>query len=334
MATQSLKSLVCPVVVGRARELEALQRHLEGAGQGVLLLSGEAGVGKSRLAAEARQRAADLGVRVVQGSCFETDRSLPFGPLLDLLRFLVEDDPEDLARALDPSAEPLTGLLPELAPLLPSTIPRLAFEPEQQKRRLFHVLAGVFRRLAGPAPLLVILEDLHWSDDTSLEFLLYLTQRRGEQPLTLLLTYRTDEGHPSLGRFLAGLDRQRLASELPLDSLPAADVAEMIRAIFRADRPVHAEFLRAIYTLTEGNPFFVEEALQSVVGERDASDAAAVWAHRPTGELRIPRSVQDAVRRRSERLGPRAREVLTLAAVAGRRFDFALLQDLAGLDEH
>ena len=133
--------------------------------------------------------------------------------------------------------------------------------------------------------------------------------------------------------FLAGLDRERLATQLTLARLPFADVESMMRAIFSDWQAVPADLLRVLYALTEGNPFFIEETLQALLTAGELSYAGGAWEHKPPGTWRVPRSVQDAVQRRAERLSPAAGRVLTLAAVAGQRFDFALLQALAGLDE-
>jgi predicted ATPase len=106
---------------------------------------------------------------------------------------------------------------------------------------------------------------VHWCDDLSLELLLHLARAIASQSVLLLLTYRSDETSPPLNRLLVHLDHERLAYELPLQSLPPAAVDSMIRSIFDQTHPISREFLDAIYSLTEGNPFFVEEVLKSLV---------------------------------------------------------------------
>jgi predicted ATPase len=125
----------------------------------------------------------------------------------------------------------------------------LQSEPQQEKRGLFRTLEECFLALAARGPLLLIVEDLHWSDDISLEFLLYLARRIAAQPLLLLLTYRSDEVRPGLSHFLAELDRERLATENALPRLSMDEVHMMLRAMLAPERPVRAEFLQAIYTL-------------------------------------------------------------------------------------
>jgi DNA-binding CsgD family transcriptional regulator len=337
LAALAESSIVCPVLIGRVAQLDALERRIalarESHGQ-TLLIAGEAGIGKSRLLAEVQARAVQQGFALFQGRCFAPDRALPYAPLIDLLRTFLAANPVDaIADAMGPGVAELVKLLPELADILvdAASMPMLA--PEQEKRRCFQALTQFFTRLAARQPLLVSIEDLHWSDDTSLEWLLIMARRVAAAPILLLLTYRGDEVQPGLAHMLAGLDRERLADEVGLTALSAAEVDAMLRAIFLQRRPIRSDFLAALYTLTEGNPFFIEEILKSLIAAGDIFYARGQWDRKPLGELHIPRTVQIAVRQRAERLRPDARRVLTLAAVVGRRFDFDLLQRLTGHDE-
>jgi predicted ATPase len=212
-------------------------------------------------------------------------------------------------------------------PLLPS------LDPEQEKRRRFETLAHFLISDARAHPMLLVVEDLHWSDDTSMEFLHYLARRCSTHRLLLLLTYRSDEVSPSLRHFLAQLDREHLSQEILLARLTREEVEAMLRAIFALPRSARVELSDPMYTLTEGNPFFVEEILKSLIVAGDIFYANGCWDRKPPGELHIPRSIQDAVQQRPDQLSESARRVLTLAAVAGRRFDFSLLQQLTHHDE-
>src|SRR2546421_7935682 len=336
--------ILCPVLIGRGAELTALRllvdRARSGKGQ-LVLLSGEAGIGKSRLVAEAKTYATAQGFLLLQGQCFPTDRSCPYAPLLDLLRsHLAISFPEQVATEMGSLASALSPLLLDLLPL-PSELPPLPpLGPEQEKRRFFAALAQFFLRQAIKQPVLLIVEDLHWSDETSLDFLHYLARHCAASPLLVLLTYRSDEVHPSLSHFLAHLDRERLAQELALPPLTRSEVSAMLHAIFALRRSVftvppllQGDLLDAMYALTEGNPFFIEELLKSLMEAGDIFYEQGDWKRKELGELHIPRSVQDAVALRTGRLSEGARQVLHLAAVAGRHFDFALLQALTQQDE-
>jgi DNA-binding CsgD family transcriptional regulator len=179
----------------------------------------------------------------------------------------------------------------------------------------------------------MVVEDLHWSDDASLEVLLALLRRSMHQPMLLLLTYRNDEASAGLTRLLAELDRERAITELVLRPLTRDEIDGMLRAIFNLAQPVRTEFLDAITALTEGNPFFIEEILKSLIAAGDIVYADGIWNRKPLAALHIPRSVQVAVQRRLDQLSPAARELIALAAVVGRRFEFALLQQITHQSE-
>ncbi len=328
------KAVISPILIGRAEQLAALGQRLQlaRARQGqVVLISGEAGVGKTRLVAEIKAQSNSLGFAGLQGNCFEPDQNLPYGPLVDLLRaFLAQQPDESIAQMLGPQASELAVILPELASLpTSSALP----PPISDRYRLFHAVEQVFFRLAARAPLLVVVEDVHWSDDASLDLLLHLAQRLLAQPLVLLLTYRSEDAGAPLARFLLALNRARLAHELALAPLTPAEMDAMQRAIFELQRPVSAEFLQAIFQLTDGNPYFIEEVLKSLVTAGDIFLRSGVWDRKPLQQLRIPRSIQVAVQQRVARLEDGCRHVMLLAAVVGRRFDFGLLQALTGMDE-
>ncbi len=336
MPVQLAQSILSPAMVGRESLLAALVRLLEqaNAGQGhCTLLVGEAGLGKSRLVAEAKRWAAQHGLLVLEGHCLEPDAALPYTPFIDLLHDFRSTHP---AGTEEPQLESLLSGVGSWLPVeaLPPEVRRASpDEPAENKRRLFQALEFWLTQAGGPQPRLVVIEDVHWADEASLEFLHYLAHRLATRPLALLLTYRGEDAAPKLSRFLARLERQRLANELALAPLSRAETAEMLRLIFELRRPVRTEFLNLICGLTEGNPFFVEEVLKSLVSAGDIFFAGGEWDRKPIEALRLPRSLQLAVRERTERLSPSARQILEMAAAVGRRFDFTLLREVTGMDE-
>jgi DNA-binding CsgD family transcriptional regulator/tetratricopeptide (TPR) repeat protein len=330
----------CPTLIGRAEPLATLRLFVEQAKQGeghVALIGGEAGIGKSRLVTEIKTYATEQGLLLLQGNCFPTDLTYPYAPVLDLLRSLVASNPK-LAVAVKALAHDIFPLLPELVPDQASA--RSDLEPEQEKRRLFALLATFFLQLSAQSPHLFVIEDMHWCDDTSLDFLHYLARRSVSQPLLLLATYRSDEMQQPLRSWLAQLNRERRAQQIQLVPLARNEIEAMLVAIFEQKhtaiemrRFLHGELLDLLCTLTEGNPFFVEETIGSLVDADEIFYVQGYWNRRAGGEISIPSSVQDIVQRRTELLNEEARRILTLAAVAGRRFDFALLQQLTQYNE-
>src|SRR2546429_6909244 len=328
---------MCPVFIGRVSERDALFRLIDRirSGQGgVALVCGEAGIGKSRLVAEAKAYAEAQDFFLLQGNCFQMDSSYPYAPLLDLLRASAVPT----ADAPDPIVLEFARLLPELAPDLSGPLPAPQPDPEQEKRRLFAALTRFFKERASQRRVLLVIEDLHWCDDLSLEFLQSLARFCAAQPLLLLMTYRSDEVQPSLQRGLAQLDRARLSQELHLVPLSRSDVDAMLGAMFALPETERANLLDLIYPLTEGNPFFVEEVLTSLVSRGELLSDNGVWQHKPhldhrSKQVPVPRSVRDALSQRIQHLSAEAMQVVTFAAVAGRRFDFAGLPQVMHCDE-
>src|SRR2546421_4290704 len=293
------RAIVCPIIVGRTAELTSLRllidRTRSGQGQ-VVLVSGEAGIGKSRLVAEAKAYAAAQNFLLLQGNCFQMDSSYPFAPLLDVLR--TSSQPTPLANDPDPIVLEFAQLLPELALSLTGPLPVPLPDPEQEKRRLFAALTRFFKEQARQHPVLLVIEDLHWCDDISLDFLQSLARFCAAQPLLLLMTYRSDEVQPSLQRCLAQLDRARLSQELRLVPLSHSDVDAMLSAMFALPETERANLLDLIYPLTEGNPFFVEEVLTALVSRGELLSRDGAWLRRPhpdnhSEHLPVPRSLQD-----------------------------------------
>jgi DNA-binding CsgD family transcriptional regulator len=320
--------MVCPITVGREREIERLGRLIEqlNAGQGTtVLVTGEAGIGKSRLVAEARARAVSRGVSVLQGAAFELDRSAPYAAITDLLRtFVGGKSPHEVLDAFPagPSVSAVARLLPAVAAWLPSDQSPLSSGANEPPKLLQGLLLA-FDQLLDNRPHLAIVEDVHWADEASLELLLHLARSAPARPLVLILTMRGDDASPTAIEFRETLERQRLIAELALTPLGRSEVEAMVNCIL-GDTP-RSRNMETILRLTEGNPFFVEELVRTAV----ASGRGPL----NEGAVGVPRTVQDAVQRRVHRLGGPARQALQVAAVAGRRFDFALLRCVLGIEE-
>ncbi|CAN5686953.1 hypothetical protein BH23CHL2_BH23CHL2_27530 [soil metagenome] len=337
MATLFDRSIRCPIVIGRDPQLAVLTRAFEqvAAQRGqTLLVAGEAGIGKSRLVAEAKAIAGRQDWLIIEGHSFEPERIVPYAPLVDLLRNLLPNlSPSEITELLGAEARDLVKILPELARSLSDLNPASGLDPAQERQLAIQSFVTSMLRLSNRRPVLAIIEDLHWSDDTSLDALLHLARRLANNPILLVMTYRDDEVDSELRHVLATIDRERLALELPLRRLDAAEVGAMIGAIVSGRQPVHPSFRDALHALTDGNPFFIEEVLNSLRRDDDGLSSRSWRDHTTLDALHIPRSVHDAVQRRVEGLSPNARNLLHLASVSGRRCDFSLLQTLTGHDE-
>jgi DNA-binding CsgD family transcriptional regulator/Tfp pilus assembly protein PilF len=339
MEARFLPPLTCPVVIGRVQELTTLRllvdRVHDGAAQ-VALLSGEAGIGKSRLVTEVKTSAEAFGFLLLEGQCFQTDSASPYAPLLDLFRaYFARQVPTSLLDPMHSFASTLLRVLPELALLFPdlATLPTpSSVDPEEEKRRLFAALTHFVTEQAAQHPVLLVVEDIHWCDDLSLDLLLHLARRCRQVPLLLLVTYRSDELQPRLRQWLALLDRERLAQEFALKRLSRTEVADMLRAMLETKRGVDTDLLDTLYTRSEGNPFFVEELLKSLITTGELVLTNGTWK-RTTQRAPVPRSVHEAVQQRAVYLSTDAKRLLTLAAVAGRRFNVTLLQEMMHCDE-
>src|SRR5579859_514808 len=304
--------VLCQALIGRVSERAVLYQLLERArsGQGqVVLVCGEAGIGESRLLAEAKAQAVG-DFLILQGNCFQVDSSYPYAPLLDLLRAFAAQSP--IAAAEESIVREFARLLPELAQSLPCPLPAPLPDPEQEKRRLFAALTHFFKDLTHQQPVLLIIEDLHWCDDISLALLLSLARLCPARPLLLLMTYRSDEVQTELQRFLAQLDRERLTRELRLHLLSQSDVDAMLSEMLPLNEVERANLLEHIYPLTEGNPFFVEEVLTSLVSWGELLLNEGIWQRKLHPDQRseripVPRSIQEAAQRRTAYLSADAK---------------------------
>jgi predicted ATPase/class 3 adenylate cyclase len=323
--------------VGRESERAELRRHLDQAASGrgtVVMIGGEPGVGKTRLAEELAAEARQRGLLVLTGHCYEMEGALPYIAFVEMLEATARVVPASALReALGDSAPEVAKLMPELRRLFPDIAAPLELPPEQERRYLFNSMCEFLVRAGRVQPLLLVLDDLHWADDSTMLLLQHIAQRLSEMPVLILGTYRDvelDVGRP-LARALEGLLRQRLAHRIALRRLPEAGVAAMLEALSGQEPP--APLVQAVYGETEGNPFFVEEVFQHLAEEGKLFDAQGRWhPGLRVSELNVPEGVRLVIGRRLERVCEDCRRVLTVAAVIGRGFSFELLEALGDVD--
>ena len=304
-----------PTFVGRVEEVQVLEAARRWAADGepaVVLVGGEAGVGKTRLVAELTARCAADGTRVLSGGCVPVGGgALPYAPMVEALRDLLTDVGVNEVRELvGPS-------WPELARLLPALGEPASGPPgESAQARLFELLLGLLGRLGEQAPLVLVVEDLHWADRSTRDLLAFLVRNLRRERVLLVVTYRNDEpGQQRIGPYLAELGRGGPVQRLELQRLDRAETTAQLTGILGA-APA-SDLVDAVFARSEGNPFFTEELLESV----------------RAGSGTLPATLRDLLQGRVEAPSERARQVLQVVAVAGRQAPHPLLAAVAGLDE-
>ena len=319
--------------VGRDTEQRELLRLLDDVQRnrgGVVLIGGEPGVGKTRLAEELLDEARGRRMLTVVGHCYEQDGAQPFIPFVESLESIARMLPDAaLWETLADAAPEIAKLVPELKRRFPDMPPPIDLSPEQQRRHLFNNIQEFAQRLSRRAGIVWLLDDLHWADESSLLLLQHLISGLRELPILIVGTYRDVElevGRP-FERVLATLVRQRQAQRLALRRLPRDAVAKLLEAL--AGQPPPVSLVDVIYDETEGNPFFAEEVFAHLSEEGRLFDSSGAWkAELELSELDVPEGVRLVIGRRLERLSKETQTLLTSAAVIGRRFDLAVLQRL------
>jgi predicted ATPase len=319
-------------IVGRQREIDALQGWFQRSAAGdrqLIFVSGEGGVGKTTVIDLWLARlAAEKEVRVAWGQCVEHyGKGEPYLPLLGALGQL----------SRQPEGQALPAVLRRQAPLWLAQLPGLVGEPEQERlqrqlqgatpARMLRELAEALDVLAAEMPLVLVLEDLHWGDTSTVEALAYLAQRRASPRLLVLGTYRPVEtmlrGHP-LRRTVQELCGRGQAAELRLEFLPAEDVAAYVAG--RLGGPVADPLAAYVHERTEGNALFMVNILDHLVQQRLVVRCEGEWALRAGADAKLaslPEGLQQFLVRRIEDLPPEARRVLEAASVAGEQFTVA-----------
>ncbi len=319
-------------MVGRERELALLLSGLDDATSRrgrLFLICGEPGVGKTRLADEIAAAAQAKGMAVMIGHCSEHDEAVAYLPFVEILENFVDrsSSPESLRSALGTQGSELTLLLPKLRTLLPELPLPLDLPPAQARRHLFNCFFDFVARVASERPTIMILEDLHWADDSTLSLLDHLVQRLSDLPLMVIGTYRDAElkATRGLGNILEAFLRGRLATRATISCLPRDEVGAMLESLSGKSPP--ASIVSEIYAETEGNPFFVEELFRHLVEENRLYDSAGRFrSELKIGESEAPSSVRLIVTRRVARLKDATQMMLATAAIIGRSFNFELLQ--------
>ena len=315
--------------VGRERELRELRAGLAEAlaGRGRLfLVSGEPGIGKTRLIEElAEEAGASGGVRVLWGRCWEGEGAPPFWPWVQALRsYVAECEPSALAEELGDAAESVAQLVPEIRRALPDVGPAAPTgDPDQARARLFDATVSFLRNASRRRPLLLVFDDIHWADQPSLLLVRFLARNLRDARVLVVGAYRDVELRTATGveEMLADLSREM--RHLELRGLSLGEVRQLVESAEGGG--VSEAVASKLHAATDGNPLFVGEVIRSLSDE-DPKE----WRRLLSGRAPVPAAVRTAIRRHLTSFQPGCRQVLGVAAVIGREFDLDLLARAVG----
>jgi predicted ATPase len=309
----------------RARILESFERAAAGQGR-IALLYGEPGVGKTCLARDLANQVQATGAMVLVGRCFEQQMQVPFFPFTEAFAASIGSPTQIQDQA------PMERW-PELARILGTAGSN---QPDQDnassQMQIFRAATAFLSGTALSRPLLLVVDDMQWADATSLSLLLYLGRHLADARILVMGTYREEElaTRPALAETVRDLVRERIAEEIPVKALRKDQTAALARSRLGTG-DVADGLITLLHSHAEGNPFFTEELLKSLVETETISEVNGVWTARPGVEVMIPRSVRSVIKARLDRLTNGARALLQLASVIGQEFEFDVL--LASSDQ-
>ena len=325
-------------LAGRRDELDSMIDAWKESAEGrrkVVLISGEPGIGKTRLATETALVARHQGALVIGGRCDE-ELALPYQPFAEALRF--QSELEDVPTAwLGPLAGELQRLVPDLGERVPGLALPMRDDAESERARLFESVTLWLRTTAASVPVLLVLDDLHWADRPTLLLLRHLVHETPQDSLFIVGTYRStdlDRAHP-LATMLADLRRDGSVTRLALDGLTADGVAELLERSAGHDLDdAGVALANAVFAETGGNPFFVGEIVRHLVESRALVLRDGRWtSDLSLEEVGLPEGVREVVGRRISRLDEDTQKLLSVAAVIGAEFPLPVLAAVAGVDE-
>jgi ABC-type oligopeptide transport system substrate-binding subunit/DNA-binding SARP family transcriptional activator len=329
-----LDPVVRSPLVGREPEMAFLRERYEEARAGhggLLLVHGEAGVGKTRLVEEFANHLRWQGVRVLWGRCYEFERLLPYQPLGEALQAVLATlAPGELTDFPGWILAELARLVPELWEKFPVLAAGSTAPLEQEQTHLFEGVARFLADLSRNSALVLILDDLHWATESTLQMIHYLARYLAAHPVLIVSTLRPEAvGQQSaLASFQRQLGREGLARSWNLAGLSPQAIEALVVEMSGSNQAV-APLARRLHAETEGNPFFLIESLKALFDSGLVSLEGGAWrgdfAHISEAELPLPVGVSEAIQARVRRLDEEARQALAVAAVLGREFDFELL---------
>src|SRR5260370_3493530 len=295
---------------------------------------GGPGAGKTRLAMEMAEYASRVGFKSVVGHCYERDEPFPFLPFVEILeRGLAQAASLDDHRLrMGNNAAELAQIAPSIRRVFPDIPQPLELPPAQKRRYLFQGLSEALAHAARTRSYFLVLEDLHWADESTLALLIHLANRVAQLPVIIVGTYRDSysENNSALTRTLEELIRLGIRP-LKLSGLSKEAIAQMLQGLSKRETPENLVSL--VFDQTQGNPFFVEELYRHLLEEGKLFDAAGQFRTDANVEqIDVPENVRLIISRRLRRLDENERHALAAAAVIGRSFSFQLLSAISQID--
>jgi DNA-binding SARP family transcriptional activator len=305
-------------ILGRELELDTLRIQVEKTQQGqgsTVLLAGETGIGKTRLAYSVLETASELGMIPLYGAFFEQEGQFSYQPYIEAINRFLESNGRSLTE------NPLTNFKP-----INSN------DPQQQNLAMFNAVAAFLTDIAQQTPIILLIDDLHAGDKNSLHLFHFLARQTRSAPIMLLATYRTDLLAPTtspFGGLLNSLYRERLQTKINVLPLKQQAVADLLDGILGAQPAT--DFSQSILEITEGNPFFVEEIVQVLIEQQRLEQVNDLWQLKDGSSLEIPSGLSGLMLERIAQLGEDVLTTLESGAVAGREFDFHVLREVISL---
>jgi class 3 adenylate cyclase len=328
-----LDRLAGGIFVGREKELEELRgcltNALSGRG-GTAMLIGEPGIGKTRITEEITTYARLRNMQVLWGRCYESEGVPAYWPWIQIVRSYISDRPADiLTSEMGSGAPDIAQVVSDVREHIPG-LPEAPFgNAEHTRFRFFDGITQFLKNASKAQPLLIVLDDLHWADKSSLMLLQFVSREIRSSRVMILGTYRDIEvgrQHP-LAETLAELNREQLIRRIHLRGISAEDIGKLIQ--MTAGVKAQPALVDAVLKQTEGNPFFINEIVRLLVtdGRLDSASTTTSWS------VTIPQSVRDVIGKRLDHLSEACNHALTVAALIGREFEVAVLKEVADLGE-
>jgi len=330
--------LVHTPFVGRSAEVGKLRQKLGEARAGhggLVMLVGEPGIGKTRLAEECAEAARQEGTVILWGRCYEGEWAPPYGPFAEAIsEYSRSADPDELRQDLGAGAGPIARVVPDLRNSLPDIPEPASLQPDEERFRLLDAVSQFLIAASARAPLALVLDDLHWADRGAIALLRHVARFVPRNRILLLGAYRDvelDRQHP-LADALGALRRETNYERILLKGLDTQEVGQLLASL--AEQDVPDALVSAISAETDGNPFFIREVLAHLVEEGKIYREKGQWTTSLSiAEMGIPEGVRQVIGRRVSRLSEDANRLLTVASAFNGLFPFDIAASVAGLEE-